>query len=75
MSSKLPYHISQQYAYALLGPVCLALTELEGRTQGYLDHLNLQPEDRAAVQAAHDALVAACQQVTALRRGTSGTGA
>lgn len=66
--SKVPYHLSQQYAYALLGPVCRELALLETRTQAYLDHLNLRPEDREAVQAARDRLTAALGEVAELRQ-------
>ncbi|HLI50804.1 MAG TPA: hypothetical protein VKU87_03350 [Thermomicrobiaceae bacterium] len=66
--SKVPYHLSQQYAYALLGPICRELAELESRSQGYLDHLNLSPEDREVIETARDRLRAALGEVAALRQ-------
>lgn len=75
MASKTPYHISQQYTYALLGPACLTLAELEHRAQAHLDHLNLQSDDREALQAAHEVLAAAYQQLSALHLSTRKPGA
>lgn len=68
MPANVPYHVGQQYAYALLGPVCLALADLQTRTQRYLDHLSFPPADREAVQAARDALAAAREELARLRR-------
>jgi hypothetical protein len=67
--TKVPYHLAQQYAYALLGPICLSIEELEERTQSYLDHLSLKPADRAALEAAREALAAARAEVARQRQG------
>ena len=62
------YHIGDQSAYALLGPVNAALDELERRTEHYVTRLAMKPEDRAVVQAALRVLAAAHQEVERLWR-------
>ena len=59
-------HIMRQEAAALLGPIGEDLGRLEGRAQGFVDRLDLSPEDEAAVRAARDALAAARAEVKRL---------
>ncbi len=68
------YHLREQHADALLGPVRAALAELESRAGHYLGRLTLAPEDREAVQAAHRALAAARREVERLERESTGRG-
>lgn len=60
------YHLREQQANALLGPVSASLRELERRTQHYTQRLAMEPADREAVHAAHQALAAAREQVERL---------
>ena len=60
------YHLREQQANAVLGPVCATLREMERRTQHYTQRLAMEPADREAVQAAHQALAAAREQVERL---------
>jgi hypothetical protein len=70
------YHLAEQDAYALLGPVCAALQELERRTVHYAERLAMGPADLEAVRAAHRVLGAAREEVERLRpAGPSGSGA
>lgn len=61
------YHVREQEAYALLGPVRDALRELEGRTRHYAERLAMAPAERETVQAAHRAIAAARAEVERLR--------
>ena len=60
------YHLNNQQAGALLGPVRATLRELEGRLQHYVDRLPLEAADEEALRAAHGALATACGEVERL---------
>lgn len=60
------YHLREQQAYALLGPMVLSLRELERRTQHYVDRLSLEPGDAEVIAAAHKAIAAARTEVERL---------
>jgi hypothetical protein len=62
------YHLSEQEAYALLGPVRDALGELERRTGHYASRLAMEPAGREAVLAAHRVLATARQEIEQLWR-------
>jgi hypothetical protein len=57
------YHLREQEAYALLGPVRAALRELERRTAHYAGRVPLEPPDAAAVLAAQRVLEDARREV------------
>jgi len=61
------YHLSEQHASALLGPVADAVAELERRTRHYAERLNLSPTDHEAVLAAHRALAFARAEIERIR--------
>jgi hypothetical protein len=74
------YHLREQEAAALLGPMCAALRELERRAAHYVARLSMAPADQEAVQAAHEAIAAARSEVERIWRAstatsTAGTGA
>ena len=75
------YHIAEQNAYALLGPVRDSLEELERRTQHYVERLAMDEADREALTTASRAVAAARVEVERLRQAgapgplTSGNGA
>lgn len=54
-----PYHINEQRADALLGPMALAVGELAARATHYLERLSFADDDRAAIEAAQAALATA----------------
>ena len=64
------YHLSEQQAGALLGPVCATLRELERRTAHYATRLAMEPADRETVRAAGRALAAAREEVERLWRAS-----
>ena len=66
------YHLAEQNAAALLGPVSAALLELEGRTAHYVGRLTMAPADREAVRAAQRALAVAREEVEGLQRAAGG---
>jgi hypothetical protein len=57
------YHLREQEAYALLGPVCAALRALERRTAHFAGRVAMAPADEAAVRAAQRVLEGARQEV------------
>ena len=57
------YHISEQYAHALLEPVTATLRELEARTRHYVDRVNLSAADQESMRKAHEAIATARQEV------------
>ena len=65
------YHIAEQNAYALLGPVRDALEELERRTGHYVERLAMDDADREALRAASRALAAAREEVERLRQAST----
>ena len=66
------YHIGEQQASVLLGPILDALRELEGRTSHYAARLHLSDPDHEAMRAASRAIAAARAEVERIREGTIG---
>ena len=64
------YHIGEQQATVLLGPVADALRELEGRTGHYAARLHLSDADQRAILAAHRAIAAARAEIERIRDAT-----
>ena len=64
------YHLSEQEAYALLGPVRAALGELERRTGHFASRLAMEPADREAVLAAQRVLAAAREELEQIWRAS-----
>jgi len=62
------YHVREQPAYALLGPMRAALRELEQRAQHYAERVNLEPADAEAVRAAGQAIARARAEVERIWR-------
>ena len=60
------YHLREQNAHALLGPITAALRELEQRTQHYAERLAMEPAERETVQAARGAIAAAREEIERL---------
>ena len=67
-------HLIRQEAPALLRPIREELVRLEARAQGFVDRLDLSPEDEAAVRAAREALAAARAEVERLWQSRERTG-
>ena len=67
------YHLGEQQASALLGPVADALRELERRTSHHALRLTLSDADQQALLAAHRAVAAARAEVERIREGAVGT--
>jgi hypothetical protein len=65
------YHLGEQYASALLGPVSDALRDLEHRTDHYAERLSLSDADQQAILAAHRAIAAARAEVERIRETTA----
>ncbi|MCC6174951.1 MAG: hypothetical protein IT305_06575 [Chloroflexi bacterium] len=63
-----PYHLGEQNAYALLGPVAATLRELESRTLHYVERITLGASDREAVFTAHRALAAVREEIERLHK-------
>lgn len=63
------YHITEQPAEALLGPLAAALRELEGRAHHYAERINMTDEDRDVMLAAHRVLAGASAQLAQVRDG------
>jgi len=61
------YHLAEQNAYALLGPIAETLRELEQRTQHYVDRLAMEIADQDTLRAARQALAAAHAEIERLR--------
>ena len=72
MSGLPKYHLSEQRAEVLLGPIRATLGELERRTRHYLDRLELSAEDARRLRAAHAALAAARAEVERLAGESAG---
>ena len=62
------YHLREQQADALLGPVSATLRELERRAGHYVARLELEPDEAARVRAAQQALAAARAEVERLQQ-------
>ena len=65
------YHLREQEAYALLGPVCATLRELERRTAHHVSRVPMEPADVAAVEAARRALEGVRQEVERIRQASA----
>jgi hypothetical protein len=65
------YHLREQQADALLGPVVATLAELERRTRHYAARLAMSSVDRDAVRAAERALAAARAEVERIRQASA----
>ena len=63
------YHISEQYAFALLGPVSASLRELAQRTQHYADRVNMAESEQEALRRAFQAISTARAEVERIRVG------
>src|SRR5262245_25073534 len=61
-----PYHIGEQSASTLLGPVLLGLAELEQRLEHYRERLHMPDADRATIGRARDVLAGALAQLRGL---------
>jgi hypothetical protein len=61
------YHLTEQHASALLGPVTDAVAELERRTRHFAERLALSPADQEAVLAAHRILASARAEIERIR--------
>ena len=62
------YHIAEQNAYALLGPVRDTLDELERRARHYAERLAMDETDRETLRAASHALEVARAEIERLRQ-------
>ena len=67
------YHLSEQHAGALLGPVADAVAELERRTRHHAERLALSPADHEAMLAAHRTLAAAWAEIDRIRATSTST--
>lgn len=63
------YHLAEQHAPALLGPMAAAMAELEHRAQHHAERLALSATDREAMLAAHRILADARAEIERLRVG------
>jgi hypothetical protein len=61
------YHLSEQQASALLGPVADAVSELERRTRHYAERMAMSSADHEAVLAAHRVLADARAAIERIR--------
>lgn len=64
------YHIREQLAYALLGPMRANLLDLERRARTYVIRLAMQPQEREAIEAAERALMIARVEIEKLWRAS-----
>jgi hypothetical protein len=62
-----PYHISEQQAAVLLGPIAAELATLEARLAHYHDRLRMAEADRATIARARDLLARAGGELAALQ--------
>lgn len=71
-----PYHLADQHAAALLGPVTASLAELEARLAQYAERLHMSEADRLSVAEAYSIVAQAHEKVATLTRaagrGSSG---
>ncbi|MFN8633773.1 MAG: hypothetical protein U0893_07970 [Chloroflexota bacterium] len=63
------YHITEQPAEALLGPLAAALRELEQRAAHYAARINMTDADREVMLAAQRVLADASAQLARVRDG------
>lgn len=64
------YHLAEQPAAALLGPVRDTLRELEARMLHYAERLNLTDADVETLRAAHRALASVRAEIERLQQGS-----
>lgn len=64
------YHLTEQQASALLGPVADTVAELERRTHHFAERLAMSQADHAAVLAAHEVLAAARAEIERIWAGS-----
>lgn len=69
-----PYHIADQHAAALLGPVTASLAALEARLAQYAERLHMSEADRLSVAEAYSIVAQAREKVAELTRA-AGRGA
>ena len=64
------YHLGEQQAAVLLGPVADTLRELERRTGHYAARLDMTDADQQAILAAQRAIAAARAEIERIREDT-----
>ena len=57
------YHVREQQAYALLGPMRASLRELERRARHYVARVNMDAGEAEQLRAAGDAIARAREEV------------
>jgi hypothetical protein len=62
-----PYHIREQEAAVLLGPIAAELATLEARLAHYHDRLRMADADRATIARARDLLARTGAELASLR--------
>jgi hypothetical protein len=62
-----PYHLSEQQAGALLGPIAAALRDLERRAGHFATRLPLAPADREQILAAQRVLASAVEELARIQ--------
>jgi hypothetical protein len=67
------YHVREQPAYALLGPIRASLLELERRATHYVERVNMEPADAEAVGVAAQAIARAREEVERIWRESAET--
>ena len=60
------YHVREQQAHALLGPMRASLRELEQRARHYVARVNVEPAEADKLRAAGDAIARARAEVERL---------
>jgi hypothetical protein len=68
------YHLGEQQAGALLGPLAEAVRDLERRARHYAERLAMSEADRETVVQAHRALGAARAELERIQASTSERG-
>lgn len=71
MSQRVLYHINEQQADALIGPIHAELRELEHRAQHYIDHIRMGGDDRELVESTLRTLRTAREEVEGLYRAST----
>jgi hypothetical protein len=68
------YHLGEQRATALLGPIADTLRELERRTDHFAARLAMSDADLEAIRAAQRAVAGALAEIERIRAAASATG-